>query len=170
MPVQVEGLIVKILFLHGFGSRPGGIKPTYLAKHGHEVANPQLSDVDFHESIRIAEGDYARFRPDVIAGSSRGGGVAINMESGDTPLVLLCPSWKNKQMATTVKPNILILHSRDDELIPFGDSQELLVNSGLPPDLLIETGFEHRLADEDTLHAMLKACEQVSGKSQASSH
>ncbi|MGI9519999.1 MAG: hypothetical protein ACR2NP_23290 [Pirellulaceae bacterium] len=157
---------MKILFLHGFGSRPGGIKPAYLARHGHEVSNPQLSDVDFLESIRIAEAEYERFRPDVIAGSSRGGGVAVNMQSRDTPLVLLCPSWKNKQMASTVKPNILILHSREDELIPFSDSEELLVNSGLSPELLIETGFEHRLADEETLRAMLRACEQLAGDGQ----
>lgn len=26
-----------ILFLHGWTSTLGGLKPTYLAKHGHEV-------------------------------------------------------------------------------------------------------------------------------------
>ncbi len=36
-----------ILFLHGWQSVPGGVKPTYLKKHGHEVINPQLDDDDF---------------------------------------------------------------------------------------------------------------------------
>ncbi len=158
---------MKILFLHGFGSQPGGLKPTYLAQHGHDVCNPQLSDDDFLESIRIAQSEYARFCPDVIVGSSRGGGVAVNMESSDTPLVLLCPSWKNKRMANTIKPNTVILHSRQDELIPFSDSEEILANSGLSPELIIEVGFEHRLADQDSLRAMLKACEQVVGREQS---
>jgi len=36
---------VKILFLHGWQSVPGGVKPTYLKKdHGHEVINPKLPD------------------------------------------------------------------------------------------------------------------------------
>ena len=33
-----------ILFLHGWNSRPGGLKPTYLAEHGHTVINPALPD------------------------------------------------------------------------------------------------------------------------------
>ena len=152
---------MKILFLHGLGSRPGGLKPKYLAQHGHEVANPQLTDDDFRESIRIAQSEYNGFRPDVIVGSSRGGGVAVNMESDDTPLVLLCPSWKNKRMANKVKPNTVILHSRQDEVIPFADSEELLINSGLSPDLIVEVGIDHRLADELSLRAMLHACEQM---------
>ena len=31
---------MKILFLHGWQLVPGGVKPTYLAQHGHEVINP----------------------------------------------------------------------------------------------------------------------------------
>jgi len=35
-----------ILFLHGWQSTPGGIKPTYLKNHGHTVFNPKLPDDD----------------------------------------------------------------------------------------------------------------------------
>ena len=35
---------MKILFLHGWHSVPGGVKPTYLKDHGHEVINPRLDD------------------------------------------------------------------------------------------------------------------------------
>lgn len=103
---------MKILFLHGWTSVPGSCKPTFLKEHGHEVINPALPDEDFEESVRIAEAEYNKHRPDVIVGSSRGGAVAVNMKSGDTPLVLLCPAWKNWGTATTVKPNTIILHSR----------------------------------------------------------
>ena len=42
--------------------------------------------------------------------------------------------------------------------MPFADSEELVKNSGLPESALIEIGFEHRLADEDSLAKMLEAC------------
>ena len=125
---------MKILFLHGWTSVVGGRKPTYLNDHGHEVLNPGLPDDDFEKSVRIAESECGDHQPDVIVGSSRGGAVAVNMDSKDTPLVLLCPAWKNWGTATTIKPNTIILHSRQDDVIPFADSEEILANSDLPPE------------------------------------
>jgi len=155
---------VKILFLHGWTSTPGGKKPTYLKDHCHEVLNPALPDEDFEEAVHIAQSEYNKHTPDVVVGSSRGGAVAINMNSKDTPLVLLCPAWKKWGTATTVKPCTVILHSRLDDVIPFADSEELVANSGLPPETLIEVGNDHRLADEESLGKMLKACERLAGE------
>lgn len=152
---------MRILFLHGWTSVPGGVKPTYLAQNGHTVINPQLDDDDFQAAVRTAQAEYDQKKPDLIVGSSRGGAVAVNMDSGDTPLVLLCPAWRNWGTATTVKPNTIILHSRQDDVIPFADSEELLANSGLSPDKLIEVGDDYRLADEESLEAMLKACRRL---------
>src|SRR3954452_22969301 len=90
--------VMKILFLHGWHSVPGGVKPSYLARHGHEVVNPALDDDDFDEAVRTAQAEYNRHHPDVIVGSSRGGAVAMNLASGSTPLVLLCPAWKRLGM------------------------------------------------------------------------
>lgn len=148
---------MKILFLHGWQSTPGGLKPTYLKDHGHEVLNPALPDDDFDAAVKIAQAEYDRHRPDVVVGSSRGGAVAININTGSTPLVLLCPAWKRWRNATTVKPGTVILHSPADETIPFADSQELLRNSGLPESALIVVGHEHRLADPESLAKMLEA-------------
>ena len=64
---------MKILFLHGWNSVPGGLKPSYLAQHGHEILNPALPDEDFAESVRIAQLEFDRHLPAVIVGSSRGG-------------------------------------------------------------------------------------------------
>ena len=152
---------MKILLLHGWTSVPGGRKPTFLKNRAHEVINPALPDDGFDESVRIAEAEYGRHQPDVIVGSSRGGAVAMNMDSGDTPIVLLCPAWKNWGTATTVKPRTIILHSRNDDVIPFADSEELAVNSGLKPEKLIEVGSDHRLADLEPLQAMLAACQKL---------
>ena len=148
-----------ILFLHGWQSTPGGVKPTYLAHHGHEVLNPALPDDDFDEAVRIAQAEFDKHHPDVVVGSSRGEAVAMNIKI-DVPLVLLCPAWKHWGTATTVKPGTIILHSQADETIPFADSQELLRNSGLPESALIAVGHEHRLADAKSLAKMLAAVER----------
>jgi hypothetical protein len=152
---------VKILFLHGWTSVPGGKKPTSLKEHGHEIINLALDDDDFDAAVRTAQSDYDQHKPDVVVGSSRGGAVAMNIDSDETPLVLLCPAWRNWGLASAVKPNTIILHSRQDEVIPFADSEELILSSGLPTGALIEVGQDHRLADEDPLKAMLAACERV---------
>ncbi len=149
---------MKILFLHGWHSVPGGVKPTYLKDHGHEVINPALDDDDFKLAVTTAQAEFDQHRPDVIVGSSRGGAVAMNIESGDTPLVLLCPAWKNWGTARTLKANSIILHSRADDVISFGDSEELIAFSRLPAETLIEIGNDHRLADPETLSAMLWSC------------
>jgi hypothetical protein len=147
-----------ILFLHGWHSVPGGLKPTYLKEHGHDVINPQLDDDDFDAALKTAQAAYDSHQPDVVVGSSRGGAVALNIDSQSTPLVLLCPAWKNWGSVATLKSNAMILHSRLDDVIPFADSQDLVARSGLPSDTLIEVGNDHRLADEASLSVMLWAC------------
>lgn len=150
-----------ILFLHGWQSSVGGLKPTWLTEQGHDVINPALPDDDFEACVAIAQHSYDDHHPDVIVGSSRGGAVALNLNSEGTPLVLLCPAWKHWGQSSTVQANCLILHSRDDEIIPFADSEELIANSGLSQEHLIATGSEHRLSDEASLLAMTQACETL---------
>ena len=151
---------MKILFLHGWQSVPGGVKPTFLARHGHEVINRALPDEDFKSALRIAQAEYDRHRPAVVVGSSRGGAVAMNLDSGDTLLVLLCPAWKRYGTARAVKKDTTILHARADDVVPLADSEELVRNSGLPASALVEVGNDHRLADPEPLAAMLRACER----------
>ena len=151
---------MRILFLHGWQSVPGGVKPTYLAQHGHEIINPKLPDEDFEAAMRIAQAEYDRHRPAVVVGSSRGGAVAMNLDSGDTLLVLLCPAWRRWGTTRTVKQNTTILHSRADDVVPFADSEELLRTSGLLASALVEIGSDHRLAEPEPLAAMLRACER----------
>lgn len=155
---------MKILFLHGWQSVVGGVKPTYLQRGGHQVVNPALDDDDFDAALRTAQTEFDRHLPDVVVGSSRGGAVALNIDSGGTPLVLLCPAWRNWGTVDKLKPNSVILHSRSDDVIPFADSEELIARSGLAPETLIEIGADHRLADPEPLEAMLQACERLANQ------
>ena len=151
---------MKILFLHGWNSIPGGVKPTFLMQHGHDVINPKLPDEDFAEAVRVAQVEVDRHQPHVVVGSSRGGAVAMNIGSGTAKLVPLCPAWRKYGKARTVKHGTVILHSRADDTVPFADSEELVRSSGLPAEALIEVGSDHRLADPQSLAKMLEMCER----------
>jgi len=152
---------MKILYLHGWQSVPGGVKPSYLKRHGHELIEPALPDDDFEAAVSIAQAELERHNPERVVGSSRGGAVAANLKAGPVPLILLCPAWKRWGDARAVKPGTLILHAESDEVVPYADSLELLANSGLSPESsLITVGSEHRLADPVSLAALLAAVER----------
>jgi len=78
--------------------RTGNVQPSaeaaYLKDAGHTVIDPALDDDDFDAAAHwAAQADYDQHQPDVIVGSFRGGAVAMNIESKDTPLALPYPAW-----------------------------------------------------------------------------
>ena len=150
---------MKLLYLHGGNSTVGGVKPTYLRSHGHEVIEPELDHEDFEAALRTAQAAFDQHQPEIVVGSSRGGAVAVNLDSGPARLVLICPAWKKWGRANTVKAGTQILHSRADDVVPFADSVELISMSRLPETALIEVGQDHRLADLEPLEALLWAVE-----------
>jgi fermentation-respiration switch protein FrsA (DUF1100 family) len=150
---------VRILYLHGWNSVVGGVKPTYLKSHGHDVHEPALDHDDFEVALATAQAGFDQHQPEVVVGSSRGGAVAMNLKSGSARLVLLCPAWKQWGQAQKVKPGTTIIHSRADDVVPFADSVELLSKAGLPESALIEVGQDHRLADPEPLDALLRVVE-----------
>ena len=83
----------------------------------------------------------------------------MNLLNDTARLVLICPAWKKWGSAKTVRPGTTILHSRGDEVIPFEESLELVRASGLPEEVLVEVGSDHRLADPEPLAALARAVE-----------
>lgn len=148
---------MSILYLHGWHSKPGGKKPTFLKSHGFELVNPHLPDEDFEESLRIAQAAYDENPIRLVIGSSRGGAVAVNIDLKETPLILIAPAWKNWGTATTVAKNVIILHSENDDVIPLSASRELLKNSQLPQTHLRVVGADHNMVDDEAYHALLSA-------------
>lgn len=151
---------MKVLYLHGWNSVVGGVKPTHLKSHGHDVHEPSLDNGDFQRALETAQRAFDQHQPDVVVGSSRGGAVAVNLDSANARLVLICPAWKKWGSVKITKPGTLILHSRADDVVPFQDSLDLISISGLPPSALIDVGQDHRLADPETLEALLRAVER----------
>ena len=155
---------MKVLFLHGFGSDPNGIRPTFLRQSGYEVIHPALPDHDFEESVRIAQEAFDRGKPEVVVGSSRGGAVAMNMDTGDVPLILIAPAWKSWAAPAQAKCPSAILHSAYDDVVPIDDSRELLRRSGLPEDHLVIVGRDHRMVDDEAFAALVETIERVGKK------
>lgn len=131
----------KVLFLHGWSS-DGGNKSAFMRSLGYDVLTPHLSDWFFSRAVRQAQAAYDTFKPDVVVGSSRGGAVAMALDSGDSPLILLAPAWKRWGKARSVKKNCVVIHSPWDDYVPFEDSVELCEASSVG---LIAAGVDHRL-------------------------
>ena len=80
---------MRIIFLHGWTSVTGGFKPTFFKEHGHTVFKLKLPE----GVVQIAKEEFDKHKPHGVVGSSQSGAVAMNIKSGDTRLVLLCPTW-----------------------------------------------------------------------------
>lgn len=52
------------------------------------------------------------------------------------------------------------------DVIPFADPEELVSNSALPLETLVEIGSDHRLATPETLRAMREACDRLGTRDQ----
>jgi hypothetical protein len=144
-----------VLYLHGSSVGPHGRKTEWLEGHGHPVVGqPTLpyprhrrrswrwlaAFLDrrwFSQAVEVAQESYDRCGPDVIVGSSMGGAVAMNLDSGATPQVLIAPAWRVWTLfrfgpACRVKPATAILHGDRDRLVLLSDSRRLLTQSPPP--------------------------------------
>tara|TARA_E500000331_G_scaffold129739_1_gene126867 strand:+ start:370 stop:825 length:456 start_codon:yes stop_codon:yes gene_type:complete len=150
---------MKVLFLHGLESQPGGRKSTFLKENGHVVSNPALPKEPFSIAVKIAQDVINYEKPDVVVGSSRGGAVAMAVDSKDCELVLIAPAWKKYGVSKDLKP-ATILHSESDSVVPFADTQELFrSNHGLT---VISCEDDHRMSSEETLRKILECVNNFS--------
>jgi hypothetical protein len=152
---------MKVLYLHGLGEEPGGILPISLRRCCFEVVEPSLPHGDFNEAVRTAQNAFDRSRPDIVVGFSRGGAIAMDIDSAFVPLILIAPAWRKWLAATQVKPNTVILHSAMDRVIPIADSLALIRRHGLPTQALRVVGESHAMADRLALDALSSAVTAV---------
>jgi predicted alpha/beta hydrolase family esterase len=149
----------KVLFLHGLGSVPGGIKVKYLKSNGCKVFNPYLPKSSWEESLKAAQDVIDNEKPDVIVGSSRGGAIALSLQTRGAKLVLVAPAWKRFGGNTSLcDESTVVIHSKNDKIIPYSDSVELKENYGVT---LISCGENHRMRDRDALEAILDAVKWI---------
>jgi hypothetical protein len=147
---------MKILFLHGLESAPGGDKVVYLEGLGHTVLNPDLPRDDFDLSAQLAQEEIDMESPDLVIGSSRGGAVAMSLDLKGARLILIAPAWKGFDVPGQVPPGTKILHCTSDDIVHYEDSEQI---QGEPA--LIPCGDNHRMSDNDALEALGNAVGSV---------
>jgi hypothetical protein len=81
----------------------------------------------------------------------------MNLDGGDTPLILLAPAWRRWGKARSVRnpSRSIIVHSPNDRVVPFKDSVDLCLNS--PGLSVIPGGQDHRLNDPQARKALARA-------------
>jgi pimeloyl-ACP methyl ester carboxylesterase len=139
------------MFLHGWSSK-GSPKTWAIATLGHAVNSPSLSNWRFSKAVRQAQEFLNKHKPDLIVGSSRGGAVALCLET-DLPMVLISPAWRFFRVKKLLKSGVII-HSPYDTMIPITNSEELARSSGVE---LIRAGKDHRMNCEEGKKAILDA-------------
>ena len=142
---------MKVLLLHGKESQPGGSKAQAIESAGHELINPDLR-TGWSEAVQTAQDAVDEHRPDIVVGSSRGGALAMNIDTGGAPRILIAPAWRMFGGADTVPSSTVILHAEVDRIIPFEDSLELANRTGAK---LVSVGNDHRMSDADAIGALV---------------
>jgi len=144
----------RILFLHGW-SADGARKTAFLRSLGFAVLTPRLSHWSFRRAVQTAQDAFHLYQPDLVVGSSRGGAVALRVEIGTTPLVLLSPAWWAWRVRPEVRTKAVVIHSRNDNVVRFADSERLCkLNAGVR---LVAAGRDHRLNDPQARAALKEA-------------
>jgi hypothetical protein len=122
--------MAKILFLHGLAGRPGGTRVATLCESGHEVYAPAFPFAEgrvrtlapslveqwrregrvadpFPNWTAQAQDAYDDFAPDLVVGMSLGAALALRLDSGETPQVLVAPPWSGRVNVNTVVEQLL---------------------------------------------------------------
>ena len=151
---------MRIVYLHGRMSGPNSQKCKFLRENGHEVYAPRLISHDWGQSVTAAREIMEKVNPDLVIGSSRGGAVAMATNS-TVPMVLICPAWGKYAPWSMCRGNSTILHAKEDRIVKFSDSKLLSEASGAK---LVEVGKDHRMNDENALHALLKVISEYTSQ------
>ena len=148
MTANREGEL-RVQFIHGLESSPQSTKACMLAEH-FESLTPGMQTDDFEGCVAQQCRAIGEFRPDVIVGSSFGGGVAVALlqrELWRGPTLLLAQAALRMDQPCELPQDVVIwlVHGSRDDIVDPEDSRRLA--SCGSPDLvrLIEVDDDHPL-------------------------
>ncbi|HTY17277.1 MAG TPA: hypothetical protein VMH82_06050 [Myxococcota bacterium] len=140
----------RVLFVHGSESGPQGTKARLLAEH-FEALTPAMDTGDFEACVALQADAIRRFRPDVVVGSSFGGGVVLALMQRALwrgPTLLLAQAAVAMKLPPELPGGVRtwLVHGTRDDVVPIGESRRL-ARSGSPDRVrLIEVDDDHRLS------------------------
>ena len=143
-------MTVRVHFIHGLEGSPRGSKARLLARH-FDAATPEMDTSDFEGCVTqhaalLAEGDG----PDVLAGSSFGGAVAVALlQRGQWagPTLLLAQAALLYGLPAGLPPGVpvWIAHGSRDDVVPPEHSRRLAAAGDPALVRLIEADDDHSL-------------------------
>jgi predicted esterase len=139
----------RVQFVHGLEGSPQGAKARLLAAH-FEALTPAMDTRDFEACVRVQHEALARFRPDVLVGSSFGAAVAVALLARGAwrgPTLLLAQAALRYDPGARLPEGVRVwlVHGLRDELIDPEESRRL-ARTGTPGLVrLLEVDDEHRL-------------------------
>jgi esterase/lipase len=129
---------MKIAYLHGLESDPGGLKVEYLESQGYLVFAPAMNYKD-PECFRATLNALLVFEPDIVIGSSMGGYFAFELATRlRCPALLFNPALHSRSFEPYVPTDdaldrnqidCLIMLGRNDNVIPFRYTMDMICNS-----------------------------------------
>lgn len=140
---------LRVQLIHGLEGSPQGAKAQYLRRY-FDVSAPSMDTGDFPACVAIHRAAVEASPPDVLVGSSFGGGVAVALLASGAwrgPTLLLAPAVGYLGIAPRLPEGVpvIIVHGTRDALVPIEDSR-VLAATGTPELVrLIEVDDEHRL-------------------------
>jgi len=143
----------RVQFIHGLEGSPSGSKARLFSDH-FTTSTPAMNTKDFESCVDVHEREIGSFRPDVLVGSSFGGGVALELLHRGLwtgPTLLLAQAAVRIGKRTTIPEGrrVWIVHGTQDEVVDINDSRTL-ARTGSPSLVrLIEVDDDH------SLHAMV---------------
>ena len=142
---------LRVLFIHGLESSPQSTKARVLAEH-FEAFTPAMQTDDIEGCVATQADAISSFRPDVVVGSSFGGGVAVSLLQRGIwrgPTLLLAQAALRQGQACELPEEIPIwlVHGSADDIVDPEDSRKL-ARAGSPEKVrLIEVDDDHPLRE-----------------------
>lgn len=140
---------LRVQFIHGLEGSPQGSKARLLAAH-FETQTPAMDTQDFEACVARQAETIGTFRPDVLVGSSFGGGVAVALlERGlwRGPTLLLAQAALRLRPDAKLPANVTVwlAHGQQDEVVDPADSRRLAQTGSADLVRLIEVEDDHPL-------------------------
>ncbi|MEY4579435.1 MAG: hypothetical protein RL701_4138 [Pseudomonadota bacterium] len=139
----------RVQFAHGLESSPQGNKAVLLARE-FVAETPAMNTRDFESCVAMHAGTLARFRPDVLIGSSFGGAVAVallerSLWRGPTLLLAQAAVLYRSSARLPEHVRVILVHAVQDTVVPVEQSRQLARTGTAGLVELIECTDDHAL-------------------------
>ncbi len=155
---------LRVQFIHGLESSPQSVKALLFAEV-FTACTPAMDTSDFEACVALQSDVAAQFAPDVLVGSSFGGGVAVAMLQRGLwhgPLLLLAQAAVRMGLPLELPGTgpVWLVHGRQDTIVDIEDSRRLAAVGAAERVRLIEVDDDHllrSLVDSGDLVAWVRA-------------